>query len=180
MSGEVSPMTARKGGAWGTLLLSVFMAAGAPVRPAVAATEDSRYVSNTIRGKLFDPDTGHPMAGATLRFQPIEEGADQREAVTAEDGSYKVEGLGFGRYVLEIVTADGEVIRGVNPIVVDENKKYEVTLKISKRYRSETSVDLDRQRFAVAVNETPFNWKRFWTEFAIFFGAAAAVAVAAD
>jgi hypothetical protein len=119
------------------------------------------------------------MAGATLRFQPIGEG-EQREAVTAEDGSYVIEGLGFGSYAMEIVTASGEVIRGVNPIPIEENKKVEVNLKISKSSRAETSVDIDPQRFAVAVNDKPFNWKRFWTEFAIFFGAAVAVGAAAN
>lgn len=173
-------MTRRKRSAGGLLLLAMLLAAGTPVRPVLAAGEETRYMSNTIRGKLFDPDTGKPMAGATLRFQPLDEGAEQREGVTAEDGSYKVEGLGFGKYALEIVTADGEVIRGVNPIAIDENKKVEVDLKISKTSRAETSVEMDKQRFAVAVNDKPFKWKRFWTEFAIFFGAAAAVAVAAD
>ena len=173
-------MTARKRRAWGILLLAAFLAAAAPIRPAVAAGEDTRYLSNTIRGKLFDPDTGKPMAGATIRFQPLEGEGEQKEAVTGEDGSYTIEGLGFGRYAMEIVTASGEVIRGVNPFSIEENKKFEVTLKISKSSRAETSVEMDPQRFAVAVDDKPFRWKRFWTEFAIFFGAAAAVAVAAD
>ena len=173
-------MKARSRVAWGLLLLAAFPTGALPVRPVLAAVDDSQYVSNTIRGRLFDPDTGNPMAGATLRFVPIDEQGRRGEAVTGEDGSYKVEGLGFGKYVLEIETADGEIIRGVNPFEMEKDKKYEVALKVSKGYRAETSVELERQRFVVAVTEKPFNWKRFWIEFGIFFGAAAAVGGAAD
>lgn len=149
--------------------------------PAIAsgiatAADQSRYVSVTIRGKLTDPETGQAMAGAAVRFVSTEEEGRKHLAITDQEGKFWVSGLTYGDYAVEIETATGERIHGINALPVSAEAPIEVLLKISDRIRSTTSVENRPERF-VAVVEAPerINWRRFWREFATFFGVAAGV-----
>ena len=163
-------------GKWGLLVLAAAIAAGwLGALPARAAEEDNRYVSYTLRGRLFDPETNKPMGGATLRFVPVDEGGERLETQTSQEGNFVVKGMKPGRYSLEIETMEGEKIRGVSAINMNQDTN-EVVLKISDRFTSETSVDLKPERVVAAVEKKSINWKRFWTELGIFVGAGAVAA----
>jgi hypothetical protein len=146
----------------------------------VTAADESRYVSVTIRGKLTDPETGQAMAGAAVRFVSTAEEGRKHLAITDQEGQFFVSGLTYGDYAVEIETATGERIHGINAFPVSADAPIEVLLKISKRVRSTTSVENRPERF-VAVIEAPerINWRRFWKEFATFFGVAAGVGAGA-
>ena len=138
-----------------------------------AADSDTRYVTTTLRGKLTDPDKGKPLAGAKLRFVSLDDPDLNRETVTQADGAFEITGLTYSSYVIEIETADGEVIRGVNALRVGEGEKLEISLKISDRVQSQTTLENRPDRFVSAVKVEKVKWRRFWREFGIFWGAAA-------
>lgn len=163
-------MTRLARGKWGLILLVAAIAAGTFWAVPARADEENRYLTYTVRGKLSDPDTDKPMAGATLRFVSVEEGGERLESVTGPEGLFEIKGLTPGRYALEIETAEGEHIRGVSAFNLTENTS-NVVMKISDRFVSETSVDLKPERFVAAVDKKAINWKRFWTEMGIFLGA---------
>jgi hypothetical protein len=110
------------------------------------------------------------MAGAVLRFTPIELGHPAAQATTDASGRFVVEGLGYARYAVEIETGEGETIRGVNVLDLPTGEVVEVELKISDRLRTSTVLDNRPDRFAAVVMVERKPWKRFWTGFAIFWG----------
>ncbi len=143
----------------------------------LAQDADNRYVTTTLRGKLTDPETDRPLQGAILRFTGTEGGVT--EATTDDEGRFELSGLLFGLYQVEIVTAEGESIKGVNAFPVRENETVELTLRISDRIASETTLTNAPDRFVSVVEKKRVGWKRFWREFALFWGIAAAGGAAA-
>ena len=164
----------------GLLLFVCLVVLGGVAGASFAAeAEDTRYQVTTIVGKLTDPATKKPMAGATLRFQPIEEGIETVEATTDATGAFAAKGLRFANYVIEITTADGEKILGVNQLPIVQGQPVAIEMRISDRIVSKTSLENRPQRFMAVVDREKINWKKFWAEFGIFFGAAATGGVAA-
>jgi hypothetical protein len=145
---------------------------------AVAAAEDLRYVTTTIRGQLTDPATGRPLSGATIRFEPLDPDSMPAEAITNIRGEFSVTGLTFGQYAVKIETEEGERIWGINALPVTAGEPVEIILKISNKVDSTTSVENQPDRFAAVVEKRQVGWKRFWREFVAFWGAAAAVGAA--
>jgi hypothetical protein len=143
------------------------------------AASERRYVTTTIHGVLSSPKTGAPMAGATLQFTPVEENLPAVEATTNANGEFAAEGLGFGMYVVNIRTAEGEMIRGVNALPIHADKPIEIEFTLSERIVSETMVANQPQRFVAMVDVKPIASKRFWKEFLLYLaiagGSAAAV-----
>lgn len=149
-------------------------------QPIGAQSVGSRYVTTSIRGKLSDPDTQKPMVGATVRFVSTEEAGSSAEAVTDEQGEFSVTGLGYSDYAVEIETAQGEHIKGINTLPLSPDRPVEVVMKISDRVPSKTLLTNRPERFLVIVEKgSGVNWRRFWTGFAIFFGVAAPAGAAA-
>jgi len=156
---------------WMVILSAFFLL---PASRPLNAADDSRYARVTIKGSLTDPETGRPMVGAVVRFLLNSEEGTKFVGITDKDGKFFVPGMTFGDYVVDITTADGEIIRGVNELPVTPEAPVELLLKISRRVRSTTSVESKPERFvAVVQKEQGINWHRFWKEFAVFFGAAA-------
>jgi len=156
---------------WGTLLIAGLLVSAAQ---PLFAVDDSRYAQITIKGSLTDPETGKPMVGAVVRFVSTAEEGSKFVGISDQGGKFFMPGLTFGDYVVDITTADGEVIRGINTIPLSADAPVEIVLKISKRVRSTTSVENRPERFVAVVQKGPeINWPRFWKEFAVFFGVAA-------
>jgi len=145
---------------------------------AAPAAEDLRYVTTTIRGQLTDPATGRPLSDAIIRFEPLDQDGRPAESTTNLRGEFTVEGLTFGQYAIKIETAEGERIWGINSLPVVPGEPVEIILRISNKVDSTTSMENRPERFAAVVEKRQVRWKRFWREFAAFWGAAAAVGLA--
>jgi hypothetical protein len=145
--------------------------------PAQAA-EKKQYAFTTIRGKLSNLDTGAPMISARLRFTPTDPDAPVVEAETDENGQFEARGLGFGFYVVEIETANGDLIRGVNALPLSEGERAEVLLKLSDKIRSSTGIENEPDRFMAVVTRERKNWPRFWKQLGIFLGLTVATGAA--
>jgi hypothetical protein len=154
------------------------LVAGSSFFSAALAAEKKSYVTTTIRGALTLPGSGKPMSGAMIRFTPTDPDLSRATAVTDEEGRFAVEGLGFGNYVVEIETPDGETIRGVNALPVEENRPVVLELKMTERVRSSTSLQNEPERFMAVVVKERTKTGRFWKQFAIFWGVAIASAAA--
>lgn len=154
--------------------------AGSFVLPAATAAERKSYMTTTIRGSLTYPGSGEPMSGATIRFTPTEPGRSRASATTDGQGDFVVSGLGFGTFAVEIETPEGETIRGINALPIEENRPVVLELKLSDRLRSSTSLENQPERFMAVVATEPTKTGRFWKQFAIFWGIAIASGVAVD
>ena len=157
--------------------LLLFALVTVPSSSAFAQTK--QYVTTTLRGTLTETK-GKPVAGATLRFMPEDPQAAVIEATTDGSGAFEATGLVFTNYSIEIETASGEIIKGLNEVPIREGDKFEVILTVSPRLESETSMTNQPQRFVAAVNKTPKKWKKFWKQLAIYLGVVAAVGVATE
>jgi carboxypeptidase family protein len=171
-------MTTRRGKVRIAILAASLLLALAGASVAAAA-EDTRYRSVTLRGRLTEPATGEPMVGATIKFTPEESGGSTVQAVTDKQGNFVLQGLGYGSYSVEIDTADGEQIRGISSFPVKAGT-VEVVLKLSDRIASSTKLENRPERFVAVVERKGVDWRRFWKQFAIFFGIAAGLGVAAN
>jgi len=148
---------------------------------ARAAEEDCRYIEVSISGRLIDPETEEPMTDAVVWFTPFDEEGPKRRAQTHSDGRFRITGLSCSTYLIGIETADGELIRGINNFEVSrlKDESIEMRFEISDRYQGETSLGIQQERWVGFQEVKRTNWKRFWTQFAIFFGAAVVAGAAA-
>ena len=149
------------------------------VSASSALAQQKQYVTTTLRGQLTEAK-GKPVAGATLRFMPEDPQAQLIEATTNANGAFEAAGLVFTNYSIEIETADGEIIKGLNSVPIREGDRTEVILTVSPRLESSTSLTNQPQRFVAAVEKEPRKWKKFWKQFAIYLGVTAAVGAAAE
>jgi len=85
--------------------------------------------------------------------------------------------LGFGNYVVEIETAEGETIHGINALPIEEGKPLVLDLKLSNRVRSSTSLENEPDRFMAVVAKDKKKKGKFWKQFGIFFGIAIVIAL---
>jgi len=161
---------------WTACLLAIGLLAA--VTPSAFA-QQKQYVTTTIRGTLTETK-GAPVAGAILRFTPTDPQASVVEAMTDASGAFEAPGLIFTSYAIEIETADGEIIKGLNDLPIREADTTEILLTVSPRVVSQTSLTNDPQRFVAAVSKRPKKWKRFWKQFGIFVGATAVVGAVAE
>jgi hypothetical protein len=120
------------------------------------------------------------MAGATVRLIALGTEGFLKESVTDAEGRFELSGLPYDEYAIEIETAAGEKIRGINALPVTKDEPVEIVLQVSDRVRSETSVLNQPDYFVGVVKREPKRWRRFWREFAIFWGAAVVTGVAAE
>lgn len=165
----------------GMIVLALGLLAPLAATTGLAAPDDARYVSVTIRGKITDPENGSPMVGAVVNFVSTEEEGQQQTGTTDAEGNFEVSGLIFGEYAVEIETAEGEHIQGINTFSVMGKESVEVILKISNRLRPDIALLNQPERIIVLFppDVKVSSWKRFWREFAGFFGSAAALGLAA-
>lgn len=161
------------------LSLGLF-AAPAPARAADAdEAERTRYLRVNVKGRLADTkDT--PIVGATVRFLSTAEDGKSYEATTGPDGSFVVEKMPYGTYAIELLTAEGEQIFGVNPLPISEGKPVTVQMRVSERLKgSRTSLENVPSRFLITTETVAKDWSRFWRELAIFIGASIGLGAAA-
>jgi len=158
------------------LCLCIFLV-GAVILPDAVAAAKKNYIETKIHGKLLYPGSGKPMAGAMIRFTPTDPDLARASTITEEDGSFVVSGLGFGNYIVEIETAEGETIHGINALPVEEGKPLVLDLKLSDRVRSSTNLENQPDRFAAMVAKEEKKTGKFWKQFGIFFGIAIVIAL---
>ncbi len=111
--------------------LATGVVAAALVTVAGAAADDSKYVSITMRGKLSDPETGQPMVGAVVRFTSNESG-EKLIGIADEEGKFWVPGLTFGSFNVEVDTAQGERIKGIEAFPLTNEGAVDVSLTVSR------------------------------------------------
>lgn len=158
------------------LSLCVFLV-GAAILPDAVAAAKKNYVETRIHGRLTYPGSGKPMAGALIRFTPVDPDLARASSITEDDGSFVVSGLGFGNYVVEIETAEGETIHGINALPIEEGKPLVLDLKLSDRIVSSTNLENAPDRFMAVVAKDKKKKGKFWKQFGIFFGMAIVIAL---
>ncbi|MCP3981821.1 MAG: carboxypeptidase regulatory-like domain-containing protein [bacterium] len=146
---------------------------------SIVFAQQKQYVTTTLRGRLTEAK-GKPVAGALLRFTPEDPTASVVEAETDVAGAFEASGLVFTNYDIEIVAPNGDVIRGVNQLPVTEDGRAEYELVVSPRVVSETTLQNQPQRVVAVVSVERGKWKKFWAQFGIYVGAAAAVGAVAE
>ena len=140
--------------------------------------EDTRYQVVILHGKLTDPTSELPLIGAVIRFVNAENSDQWVEAVTNEMGEFVLEGLTFGKYAVEITTKEGQSIRGINQVPVGKDT-VRIGFKMSEKVDSTTTVENQPEQIVAAVSIREPDWRRFWKQFAIFFGVAVGTGLAA-
>lgn len=152
-----------------------FGAAHALAETSPAATpRDYGYLY--LQGKIGDPVGGRPLADATVRLRG---GSDVFEVATDQRGSFVFQKLPVRSYALEVVTADGRVLRKMRDIDPDDpfQDRARVRIRLGEGPGQHLSIETEADQVTVLVPEPPTRWGRLWKQLGIFIGAAGLLAL---
>lgn len=153
-------------GLWGASTL------GGPTEAASPKT----YAYLYLQGKIGDPVGGRPLANATVRLTGH---GEVFEADTDQRGSFVFDRLPVASYVLEVVTANGEVLRNLKDVDPDDPfpNKARVRIHLGKGPGRALSIRTDENQVTMLVPEPRTRWGRLWKQAGIFVGAAGLLAL---
>ena len=139
---------------------------------STTGTTAKDYAYLYLQGKIADPVGGRPLAGATVR---VSGEGDVFEVATDERGSFVFERLPVRSYVLDVVTADGRVLRNLRDIDPDDpfTDRARVRIRLGEGPAQSLNIETNENQVAVRVPEPRTRWGRLWKQLGIFIGAAA-------
>lgn len=142
--------------------------------PAEAGTGAIDYAYLTLQGRLTDPSLRRALQGATIRLKT---GDQVFETMTDSKGLFVFEKLPVDSYTVEVLSADGHVVRGIRRL--DEGDPYRQRLRMKLGHGAATTfqVHATEQAITLDVPQPEVRWDRFWKELAIFAGGAALLAL---
>jgi hypothetical protein len=142
----------------------------AGLSPAVAETkEPERYAYMFLQGKVGGVKPNRPEGGVTVRLIST---TRSFETKTDDRGVFVFERLPVAAYELEIVTADGRVMRSMRSF--DDPRGIRLEVRTGKGQGKRLQIDPKGAggRLGFVVPEHAPDWGRFWTEVGIVVGAA--------
>ncbi len=145
--------------------------------PLATAGEARDYAYLFLQGKISESRRGRPVSGATVRLVA---GSEVIEVQSDARGTFRFDKLPVKTYALEILTAEGEVIRRVRRLDTANLELTILDLRVGRKRHESTSgivVEAERQQVGIAVPEPPTRWDRFGKEFLIFLGVAGLLAL---
>jgi len=155
------------------LLSLVLLAFAGPAR----AAEPKNYAYLFLQGKVSNPSGSRPgLEGARVHVV----GADSRsfEALTDPEGVFRFERLPVQRYTLTVTAADGQVIQSFDEMDGGDPARHRLEVRMgTPPGRSAELTPAGPERLDVTFSERTTDWKRFWTQFGIFLGAAVVLAL---
>ena len=142
---------------------------------ATAATPKD-YAYLYLQGKISDPIGGRPLANATVRLSG---NGEVFEAATDQRGSFVFDRLPVRSYVLDVITADGRVMRDLRDIDPDDPfpDRARVRIRLGGGPGQSLSIETTENGVTLLVPEPRTRWARLWKQLAIFVGAAALLAL---
>jgi hypothetical protein len=156
------------------LALIVLAAVG---MPSAGAGEARDYAYLYLQGKISESRRGRPVGDATVRLVA---GSEVIEVRSDARGAFRFDKLPVKTYELEILTAQGEVIRRVRRFDTANLELTMLDLRVGRTRRDSTSgivVEAEREQVEIAVPEPRTRWDRFGNELLIFLGVAGLLAL---
>jgi hypothetical protein len=151
-----------RGGALAVLLLAGILLPGIS---AAAAPKDYAYLF--LQGKVIGEDGRRPLAGLTIR---LSQGSRKFEATTDGRGVFVFDRLPVATYDLEVLAADGRVVRAMRRI--EDPQRIRLRLDMGRGPGQALKVEGGDGRLDIDVPRPPAEWKKFWGEFVIVVGTA--------
>jgi hypothetical protein len=138
--------------------------------PAIArAAEPERYSYLFLQGKVSARKQNRPEGGVTVRVTSPTQTFETR---TDERGVFVFERLPVASYDLQMITADGKVMRSIRSSAVPRGIRLEVKTGTGEGRILHMDASLPSGRVTYDVTEPAPDWKKFWTEFGVVVGAA--------
>jgi hypothetical protein len=130
------------------------------------------YAYLYLQGKIADPVGGRPLTDATVRLLG---NGEVFETATDQRGSFVFERLPVRSYVLDVVTADGKVLRNLRDIDPDDPfpDRARVRINLGQGPAQSLSIETNENHVTVLVPQPTTRWSRLWKQLGIFIGAAA-------
>ena len=138
--------------------------------PALSETkEPERYAYMFLQGKVGGVKPNRTESGVTVRLTSP---TRSFETKTDDRGVFVFERLPVAAYELDIVTADGRVMRSMRSF--DDPRGIRLEVRTGKGAGKRLRIDPTGAggRLGFVVPEPAPNWGRFWTEVGIVVGAA--------
>lgn len=164
------------------IVLSLALAGGAATAaharqeatPPAEATGAIDYAYLTLQGRLTDPSLRTALQGATIRLRS---GEQKFETVTDSKGLFVFEKLPVASYTVEVLSADGHVVRGIRRLDEGDPYRQRLRMKLGRGAATTFQVHATEESITLDVPRPEVRWDRFWKELAIFAGGAALLAL---
>jgi hypothetical protein len=147
----------------------------AGLTPALSQTQEpERYAYLYLQGKVGGVKRDRVEGGVTVRLTSA---TRSFETKTDDRGVFVFERLPVAPYELEIVTADGRVMRSMRSF--DDPRGIRLEVRTGKGQGKRLKIDPTGagDRLSFVVPEHAPDWGRFWTEVGIVVGAAGLLAL---
>ena len=134
------------------------------------------YAYLYLQGKIADPIGGRPLADATIRLSG---NGEVFEVATDQRGSFVFDRLPVRSYRLDVVTADGRVLKNLRDIDPDDPfaDRARVRIRLGAGPGQSLSIETNENQVTVLVPEPRTRWGRLWKQLGIFIGAAGLLAL---
>ncbi|MCP3980040.1 MAG: carboxypeptidase regulatory-like domain-containing protein [bacterium] len=162
------------------MVLAILAVLLAPL--GTAAAEPKQYGFVFLQGRISD-ERGRPLVGARVRLSGR---LGANESVTEANGAFVFERLPMTPFKLEIVAADGRVLRGLRELDPTDPDQVRAEIVLGNPRSARKSARAPEQMIVVPVGDeqvslvgpaqTP-NWRRLRRQGLIFIGAALLLAL---
>jgi hypothetical protein len=140
--------------------------------PATAKT----YAYLYLQGKIADPVGGRPLADATVR---VHGEGEVFEVETDKRGGFVFQKLPVRSYVLDVVTADGRVLRNLRDIDPEDPflDRARIRIRFGQGPAQSLGIETNEKQVTMMIPEPRTRWGRLWKQLGIFIGAAGLLAL---
>ena len=132
------------------------------------------YAYFTLQGRLSDPSLRTPLEGATVRLTA---GDRSFETITDRKGVFMFERLPVTSFKVDVVSADGRVIRGIRRLDANDPVRQRLHVKLGHGLPQSFGVHASEESVALDVPQPEVRWDRFWKQLAAFGGGALLLAL---
>ncbi len=154
----------------GRLVLTLVMMCA--LAPASLAAEAKNYAYFLLQGRVAGNLESTFLEGATVRLTA---GTEIFETTTDARGVFLFEKLPVQAYDLTITTIEGDVIRTLERVDLGDPHRTRLKIRLGKGVGRKARVGAGENEIVVDTADRPPKWNRFWKQFAIVVGAAAAL-----
>jgi hypothetical protein len=158
------------------LVIASFVGATQVFAQSAPVAEAKNYAYLYLQGKISDPVGGRPLSDATVRL--LGDG-EVFEVATDQRGSFVFDRLPVRSYRLDVVTADGRVLRNLRDIDPDNpfTDRARVRVRLGEGPGQSLAIETNDNQVTVLVPEPKTRWGRLWKQLGIFIGAAGLLAL---
>lgn len=154
-------------------LVTALLVVGLAPSPTLQSAEARRYEYMRVQGRIGELPAEAPVSGIVVR---IRSGASVFETTTDARGAFVFDDVPVATYEVEVISSDGKALR--TPKTLSSGAADRTRVRFRFDYGAPASIRIEPagERLTVTVPRQT-DWRKIWTEFAVFAGLAGLLAL---